>query len=148
VLLGALLAHVSVNTLNEYLDFKSGLDLNTSKTPFSGGSGTQPENPAALTAVLTTELASLAGTAAIGLFFVLQSGTGIIPIGLCGLLIIASYTDWINRHPIICLIAQGVGFGFLMVLGTHVVLQGSHSTTPIIVAAVPFFLANNLLLLN
>ncbi len=38
-LLGAPLAHISVNTLNEYFDFKSGLDLNTVKTPFSGGSG-------------------------------------------------------------------------------------------------------------
>jgi len=37
-LLGAFLAHISVNTLNEYLDFKSGLDLETIKTPFSGGS--------------------------------------------------------------------------------------------------------------
>jgi 1,4-dihydroxy-2-naphthoate octaprenyltransferase len=31
VLLGAVLAHVSVNTFNEYLDFRSGLDLATSK---------------------------------------------------------------------------------------------------------------------
>ncbi len=38
-LLGAFLAHISVNTLNEYFDFKSGLDLETIKTPFSGGSG-------------------------------------------------------------------------------------------------------------
>ena len=29
VLMGALAAHVSVNTLNEYHDFKSGLDLKT-----------------------------------------------------------------------------------------------------------------------
>ena len=32
ILLGALSAHISVNTLNEYLDFKSGLDLITKKT--------------------------------------------------------------------------------------------------------------------
>ncbi|WP_197475205.1 prenyltransferase, partial [Oleiphilus sp. HI0079] len=38
VLIGAMAAHISVNTLNEYFDFKSGLDLNTNKTPFSGGS--------------------------------------------------------------------------------------------------------------
>jgi len=41
-LLGAFLAHVSVNTLNEYYDFKSGLDLETIRTPFSGGSGALP----------------------------------------------------------------------------------------------------------
>ena len=38
-LLGALLAHISVNALNEYADFRSGLDLATLRTPFSGGSG-------------------------------------------------------------------------------------------------------------
>lgn len=45
VLIGALSAHVSVNTLNEYYDFKSGLDLQTKKTPFSGGSGALPSQP-------------------------------------------------------------------------------------------------------
>ena len=44
-LFGALLAHISVNTLNEYFDFKSGLDLETIKTQFSGGSGALPQNP-------------------------------------------------------------------------------------------------------
>ena len=44
-LFGALLAHVSVNTLNEYYDFKSGLDFETVKTQFSGGSGALPQNP-------------------------------------------------------------------------------------------------------
>jgi len=37
-LAGALLAHISVNMLNEYFDFKSGLDLATKRTAFSGGS--------------------------------------------------------------------------------------------------------------
>ena len=43
-LAGGLLAHISVNALNEYLDFTSGLDLTTLRTPFSGGSGTLPAN--------------------------------------------------------------------------------------------------------
>ena len=45
VLIGALSAHISVNTFNEYFDFKSGLDANTKRTPFSGGSGRLPETP-------------------------------------------------------------------------------------------------------
>ena len=40
ILIGALMAHVSVNALNEYQDFQSGLDFKTERTPFSGGSGT------------------------------------------------------------------------------------------------------------
>src|SRR3989339_2270443 len=45
IFIGALLSHISVNILNEYCDFKSGLDSNTKPTPFSGGSKTLPENP-------------------------------------------------------------------------------------------------------
>ena len=43
--IGGILAHASVNLLNEYEDFKSGLDQKTIKTPFSGGTGNLPENP-------------------------------------------------------------------------------------------------------
>ena len=45
VLIGAVSAHISVNTFNEYFDFLSGLDAKTVKTPFSGGSGALVENP-------------------------------------------------------------------------------------------------------
>ena len=38
-LAGLLLLHISTNVLNDYFDHKSGIDLRTQKTPFSGGSG-------------------------------------------------------------------------------------------------------------
>ena len=147
-LLGAFLAHISVNTLNEYFDFKSGLDLETIKTPFSGGSGALPQNPEVLGTVLAVGVLSSVALLMIGSFFVWQYGAGIIPVGITGLVLIATYTGWINRHPIICLIAPGLGFGFLMVAGTQFVLQGEYTTLPWLVAVVPFFLVNNLLLLN
>jgi 1,4-dihydroxy-2-naphthoate octaprenyltransferase len=34
--------HVAVNALNEASDYKTGIDFNTERTPFSGGSGTLP----------------------------------------------------------------------------------------------------------
>ena len=37
--IGALLAHIAVNVLNEYYDYKSGVDFKTVRTPFSGGRG-------------------------------------------------------------------------------------------------------------
>jgi len=148
VLVGATLAHVSVNTLNEYLDFSNGLDLHTSKTPFSGGSGALPLNPSMATSVLYTGIATLAMTAFIGLVFIWQQGINIIPIGVAGLLLIISYTRWINRYPILCLIAPGLGFGVFMVTGTAIVLGHDFTTRLWPLAAVPFFLVNNLLLLN
>ena len=35
--LGLLLCHISVNVLNDYFDYKSGIDLEAKRTPFSGG---------------------------------------------------------------------------------------------------------------
>ncbi len=66
VLLGAVSAHISVNTLNEYFDFRSGLDTKTSKTPFSGGSGALVKNPKAVDAVLNVAIATLSITILIG----------------------------------------------------------------------------------
>jgi 1,4-dihydroxy-2-naphthoate polyprenyltransferase len=147
-LLGALLAHISVNTLNEYFDFKSGLDFETVRTQFSGGSGALPQNPEMVGPVLIVGVVSSIVIVIIGSFFVWQYGAGIIPTGIIGLVIIATYTGWINRHPFICLIAPGTGFGLLMVTGTSFVLQGEYTMLSWQVAAIPFFLVNNLLLLN
>jgi len=148
VLLGAFLAHVSVNTLNEYLDFKSGLDLETIKTAFSGGSGALPQHPEMAGSVLAVSVTSLTALLMIGSFFIWQYGSGILPIGVIGIVLIVAYTSWINKHPFICLIAPGLGFGFLMVAGTQFVLQGHYTVLSWQVAVVPFFLVNNLLLLN
>ncbi|WP_240609759.1 hypothetical protein [Billgrantia endophytica] len=63
VMVGALLAHASVNLFNEHHDFTSGLDSTTTRTPFSGGSGSLPENPAAASAVkLAARLCLASGT--------------------------------------------------------------------------------------
>ena len=147
-LLGALFAHISVNALNEYFDFKSGLDLMTKRTAFSGGSGALPARPEMLNAVLVVAIVSLIVTFIIGVFFVWQYGAGIVPLGLVGVLLIIFYSGWINKYPYLCLIAPGVGFGFLMVVGTQYVLVGQYMPLSWMAAVVPFFMVNNLLLLN
>ncbi len=148
IFFGAIAAHISVNTLNEYYDFKSGLDLITKKTPFSGGSGALPDNPEMAKSVLVLGLVSLTATIIIGVSFVLEHGMEIMPIGLVGVVLIIAYTKWINRSPFLCLIAPGLGFGVLMVIGAHVVLTGGHSNLAWMISLVPFLLVNNLLLLN
>jgi len=151
VVIGALCAHISVNTLNEYADFKSGLDLITIKTPFSGGSGALPGHPAMANMVLAAGLITLSITSAIGIYFINSHGTLVLPIGIIGLIgvvIILAYSKWLNRWPFFCLLAPGVGFGVCIVVGTHFVLTGVNSITPWLAALVPFFLVNNLLLLN
>jgi 1,4-dihydroxy-2-naphthoate polyprenyltransferase len=147
-LLGALMAHISVNSLNEYADFHSGLDFKTEKTPFSGGSGTLVMQPRLATQALVLGVGSLAITIACGLFLIQQVGWGLIPIGLLGVLIIVFYTGWINRNRFLVLIAPGLSFGPLMVVGTAYALSGTYSGVAILISLIPFFLVNNLLLLN
>lgn len=147
-LAGALTAHISVNAFNEYFDFKSGLDFRTRRTPFSGGSGTLPAEPGAASTALATAVTTLAITAAIGLFFLNVRGLGLLPIGMAGLLLVGAYTTWLTRHPFLCLIAPGLGFGPFMVMGTYFALTGEYSSAAFWASLVPFFLVSNLLLLN
>lgn len=145
---GAISSHISVNALNEYHDFKSGLDLKTDRTPFSGGSGALPDNPDAVKLTLIVGLISLLFASLTGLYLVLKHGNLVLPIGVAGLVLIVTYTKWINQRPILCLIAPGIGFGILMIVGSAVVITGEHLSLPWLVSSVPFFLINNLLLLN
>jgi len=148
ILAGALLAHISVNMLNEYEDFRSGLDSITRRTPFSGGSGTLPGNPRLAGHTLAAGVIALVGTMGIGLYFTLQLGLALVPLGALGVLVVATYSTHIVRAPLACLVAPGLGFGLLMVTGTALALTGHYSGTTAAASLLPFFLVSNLLLLN
>ncbi|MBP7528397.1 MAG: prenyltransferase, partial [Syntrophorhabdaceae bacterium] len=148
IVIGAVCAHISVNALNEYCDFKSGLDFRTERTPFSGGSGALQERPDKAGTALATGIISLVLCFAIGMYFVFTVGVLLLPLGLLGIALIVFYTQWITKKPLVCLIAPGLAFGPLMVLGTHFVLTGSYSWTALLASLVPGFLVSDLLLLN
>jgi len=69
-------------------------------------------------------------------------------VGIPGLVIVYTYTTWILRNPWLSLMAPGLGFGTLWVMGTNFVLTGEYSWTAFMASLVPFFLVNDLLLLN
>ena len=147
-MIGGVAAHISVNAFNEYFDCKSGLDALTERTPFSGGSGTLAEHPDMAHIALATALVSMAATGLIGVYFLFVRGLAIVPLGILGLLVIFAYTPMITRRPFWCLIAPGLGFGTLMVMGTDFVLTGRYSVIAFVASLVPFFLVSDLLLLN
>lgn len=148
VLIGALMAHISVNLLNEYDDFRSGLDLLTVRTAFSGGSGSLPAHPEAALATRAAGLACLAVAAVIGIYFVFEKGVALLPLGLAGLLLVLVYTPLVTRRPLLCLFAPGVGFGPLMVMGAAFAITGSYSWVAVAASLPPLFLVSELLLIN
>ncbi|WP_440874477.1 prenyltransferase [Thalassotalea sp. PLHSN55] len=148
IFLAGILANISVNVLNEHQDFESGLDLKTQKTPFSGGSGGLVSEPSESRNVFFFGVLSLAGLLAVGGYFVYLRGLALIPFGLFGMLIIVSYTRYINKQPWLCLVSPGLGIGVMMVIGTQFVLTGAFTGQGLLLSLIPFLLINNLLLLN
>ncbi len=148
VLAGGLCAHISVNMLNEYADFRSGLDATTRRTPFSGGSGALPAHPGGARAVLLGGLLALGVTLAVGVSLLRLRGGWLWPIGLAGVGLVALYTPWITRRALLSLLAPGLGVGPLMVVGTHVALGGQHPGMAWLASWAPGCLASALLLLN
>lgn len=146
--IGGLAAHITVNVFNEYFDFKSRLDAATQRTPFSGGSGTLQIQPSLVNMTLILGCAALLITAGIGLFFSWKQGWQILVPGVLGLILTVTYTIWWVKRPVLSLVAPGLGFGILMVMGTHFALTGRFSWTAFIASLIPTFLVSNLLLLN
>lgn len=148
VMTAGLLAHAAVNLLNDWGDFRSGLDLATTRTPFSGGSGALPDRPDATSAILVAGVVSLIMMLAIGSVLVIRSGSGLILPGLIGTALIVAYTPWITRRPVLCLIAPGLGFGPLMVGSSYFAITGEYSLAMFWASLTPLFLVSGLLLIN
>jgi 1,4-dihydroxy-2-naphthoate octaprenyltransferase len=145
--IGLLLCHISVNVLNDYYDYISGIDLKTRRTPFSGGSGFLPAASLNPRHVFWFGLTCFLLAVPIGIYFVLVSGWALLPLLIVAAICILLYTPmltklgWPEWSP-------GIGLGALPILGTYFIQTGEY-TLPAIVAAIPSgILVHNLLLLN
>lgn len=148
VLLMGLAAHISVNAFNEYFDFHSGLDHLTERTPFSGGSGTLVAAPEQTKLALLLAISCLLFVTVAGLWLGAQHGWQLLWLGIPGVMLIYSYTQYVNKLPLLCLIAPGLGFGGFMTLGAYWVLAGQLDTLALSISALLALLISNLLLLN
>jgi len=144
---GAILAHVGVNVFNEYFDYKSGLDFETQKTPFSGGSGMLTAGLIEPRRAYLLGIACLFIDAVIGVYFVIVQGWGLLPVILLGGLLTYFYTPYISRWRI-GEAAAGLGLGSLVVLGAYFVQTGQYTWEVIVASLAPGFLTANLLLIN
>ncbi len=146
-LVGLVALHMTVNIFNEVSDYRTGIDLETERTPFSGGSGTLP------TGGITPRTATIFGTvsagvgAGVGVWFLLEIGWPMVPLLIAGAITVLAYTNALARIGA-GEIAAGLGLGALPVLGTALV-QGGQLGPAAFAASVPaFFMTFNLLLLN
>jgi 1,4-dihydroxy-2-naphthoate octaprenyltransferase len=146
-LLGLLLCHASVNILNDYVDFKSGVDLKTVRTPFSGGSGLLPAKKLTPKQVLWFGSICLAMAIPIGLFFSVIKGWQLLPLLIVAGLCIVLYTPLIlkNHFPEW---SPGLGLGILPILGAYFVQTGQYTFSAFAASIPAGFLVLNLLLLN
>jgi 1,4-dihydroxy-2-naphthoate polyprenyltransferase len=144
---GLVLTHGSANAINDYFDYKSGIDLEVQRTPFSGGSGLVPEGKLPLKHALWVGIVASLLALIIGIFFVIVSGWQLIPLLVAALLCLILYTPvilkthWPEWSP-------GLGLGILPILGFYFV-QTSQYDWVVLIASIPSgILVHNLLLLN
>jgi len=144
---GLLLTHISVNVLNDYFDYRSGIDLKTNRTPFSGGSGILPARMLTPKQVFWLGLGSFLLAIPIAVYFIIVSGWSLLPLLIVAAICLLLYTPVLTRMgwPEW---APGVAMGALPILGMYFV-QTSAYTIPAVIASVPSgILVHNLLLLN
>jgi 1,4-dihydroxy-2-naphthoate octaprenyltransferase len=145
-LVGLVLVHISVNTLNDYFDYKSGIDLEVKRTPFSGGSGVLSAGLLTPASVGRFGLVCFLLAIPIGIYFVILRGWLLVPILVIGALCVLLYTTHLTRWGL-GEIACGLGLGTLPILGAYFVQSGTY-TWEAVIASIPtgIFLHNGLLL--
>ncbi len=146
-LVGLTAMHVSVNSLNEYSDFRRGIDLATERTPFSGGSGTLPSGALPASAALYLGLGAALLGLGIGIYFFFEFGWKLLPIFVLGAVSVLGYSELLARAYVGEIFA-GLGLGTLPVLGTAMVQGGELGAAAVAASIPPFFMTFNLLLLN
>jgi 1,4-dihydroxy-2-naphthoate octaprenyltransferase len=144
---GLLLTHASVNILNDYFDFRSGIDKATKRTPFSGGSGILPAGLLTPRQVLWLGIAAFVLAVPIGIFFVITKGWQLLPLLLVAAFFIMLYSPLILKRPWPEW-AAGAGLGAFPILGMYFAQTGAYTGTAIIACIPSAFLVHNLLLLN
>lgn len=146
-MIGSILVHMTVNVINDYHDYVDGIDLNTQRTPFSGGSGVLPLNFLKPKQAFWFATVCLLVAMVIGFYFVMVKGWLLFP-----LLLIAGFSAYFYN---VCLakwqmgeIFAGLCFGPLLVLGSYYVQMGRYSWETLVASLAPGILTTNLLFLN
>jgi len=144
---GSILVHITVNVINDYHDYVDGIDLNTQRTPFSGGSGVLPLNLLKPRQAFWFGTISILVAMVIGFYFVMVKGLPLFPLLLVAGFSAYFYNVYLSKW-LMGEIFAGLGFGPLLVLGSYYVQTGRYSWEALIASLGPGILTSNLLFLN
>jgi len=133
--IGLVLWHISIQVLNDYFDYRSGIDLKTQRTPFSGGSGVLPAHLLKPGAVLRFALVCFALAVPIWTYFVIVKGLLLLPLFGLGAVCVLLYTPVLTRWRLAEL-SSGLGLGILPILMFYFIQTGGY-TTEAVVASIP-----------
>jgi 1,4-dihydroxy-2-naphthoate octaprenyltransferase len=147
----ALISHAGVNVLNDYFDARNGADaLNTHRVyPFTGGSRCIQNGVLSARATKIFALTLLGSVIPAGIWLSLQSGAGLLVIGLCGLLV-----GWSYSAPPLQLVNRGwgeiaiVSAWSLVVIGTDYVQRQRFDFAPLATSIAFALLAADILYIN
>ncbi len=133
--IGLVLWQISVQVLNDYFDYKSGVDLKTHRTPFTGGSGILPAHLLKPVSVLKFGLLSFALALPIWAYLIIVKGLLLLPIIGVGAVCVLIYTPFLTRWRLGEL-SSALGMGILPTLMFYFVQTGGYSAEAV-VAAIP-----------
>ncbi|MEW6113809.1 MAG: prenyltransferase [Thermodesulfobacteriota bacterium] len=146
-LIGLMAVHISVNVLNDYSDYRSGIDFDTVPTPFSGGSGMLVAGIIQPAAARTFALICFGVGVVIGAVFIWVTNWWLLPLLVAGAVSVLFYTDYMARMTLGEIFA-GLGLGLLPVMGAAFVHTGAYSPAAVAAGIPAGILTFNLLLLN
>ena len=143
---GVICLHASVDLLNDYWDFKRGIDQETKRTKFSGGTGVLPERLLTPKAVYAAGIMFLVAGVLIGAYFVLLRGPAIAAILGFAVVAIYFYSSSIVNAGLGELF---VGIkGSLIVIGTCYVQLGYIEASAVYAGSIIGLLSATVLLVN
>ncbi|MEM3078558.1 MAG: prenyltransferase [Nitrososphaerales archaeon] len=151
--IGVLCLHASANTFNNYFDYKSGIDVITIPTPFSGGSKVLPNKELKPESALKLASGLLAIGAVIGIYFSFvrfeftSYGWVIATLLLVSAISIYFYSTKFASWGLGELFV-GLNFGPLLSMGVYYVQARTISLEPILVGTVLGILTAGVLYIN
>jgi len=145
--IGLLLWHVSVQVLNDYFDYRSGVDLKTQRTPFSGGSGILPAQLLKPESVFKFGLLTFALAVPIWTYFVVEKGVLLLPVLAVGAVCVLLYTPVLTRWKV-AEVSSSLGLGALPILMFYFVQTGDYATVAVVGAVASGILMFGIHLLN